>query len=154
MIKMITRLAQFLWLTQTVLWIFSTLRMDGDLAGFVSGNHTVWVVFFGFVLSLSIFQPLVIFIDWVFGLFMEKIYSKKLVKIVRELKPHDKHILSKFVNDERREISLSIEDLRAEWLLANKILVKTGLVENGKKVSYRLAIWARDYITRNPNLIY
>lgn len=154
MVSSITKVAQFLWLTQTVLWIFSKLHMDSDLASFVSVNHTAWVVFFGFVLSLSIFQPLVGFTGWLFLTFIEKIYSKKLVKIVRDLKPHDKHILSKFINDEKREIFLSIDDLRAEWLLANKILVRTGLVENGKKVSYRLAVWARDYIIRNPNLIY
>lgn len=154
MLIFFTRVFQFLWLTQTVLWVFSKLKMDSNLAGFVADNHTPWVVFYALVLSLSIFQSLVVLVDWVFVFILERVYSKKLVKIVRDLKPQDKHILSKFINDEKREIFLSVEDLSPEWLVSNKIIIKTGLVGNGKKFSYKLAVWARDYIIRNPNLIY
>lgn len=153
MLKRVKRLIQFVWLLQSVVWLLAIAGADEYLHAFVAAQHTAWVVGYALIASLSVFDCVLVFVHWSIGLLAEKFYGRRLVRIVRNLKPQDKYVLSRFITERKREIYLPAEDLSAEWLAASKIIVRTDTADERSKYGYRLSIWAWDYLVRNPNLL-
>lgn len=150
---MAKRVVQFLWLLQSVIWLMATVQVDENLMEFVAEHHSLWVLCYGVIASLAVFERVLAFVHWCVGLLAEKFYGRRLVRIIRNLKPQDKYVLSRFITERKREIYLPAEDLSAEWLAASKIIVRTGSADEQSKTGYKLSIWAWDYLVRNPNLL-
>lgn len=150
--KRFKKISQFLCLFQTLLWLCSVFRVDAQLSEFVREYHLAWVLVFVFFLASAIFELVIDFLFWIRDVGAEKIYHRKLLSVLRSLKPTDKFVLSKFINGNTKEVFLVREEPSVEWLSSQKILITTGSVVE-KKEGYRLAIWVRDCLIRNPNLL-
>lgn len=151
--KLAIRIFQFILLTQTIIWVFAKAKIDPKLEAGINQFHTYWVIFYAIFISLAFFDKCIELFSWLTQIISERIYYRKLLKIVKNLKPQDKHILGKFIVDRKREVFLNSLDDSTEWLTSNKLIIKTGSTAD-KKDGYKLAIWARDYLIRNPNLLY
>lgn len=148
-----TRIFQFILLVQTIAWAFAYIGQGSMLGVYVNRSNDYWVISYVVILSLAIFDKYLTFFSWLVQIVSCTIYSKKLLKVIKNLKPQDKLILSKFVIENKRELFLNSLDENTEWLASNKIIIRTGSTAD-KKDGYKLAIWSRDYLTKNPNLLY
>lgn len=151
--KIATRLFQFLLLFQTIIWILAKVGVDQTLKSGVEDFHFYWVLLYAVIISLAIFDKYLALFSWLVQTVSGRINSRKLIKIIQDLKPQEKQILGQFVVDRKREVFLSSLDENTEWLASNKIIIRTGSTA-GKKDGYKLAIWARDYLIKNPNFLY
>lgn len=153
MSKTMARFFQFILLVQTIIWVFVKIGLDVTLQVYLNNFHVYWIVFYAIAMSFAIFDKYIALFSWIVQRISIKIDAGKLSGLIRDLKPQDKYLLGRFVVDRKREIFLDSSDESAEWLISNKIIIKTGSVVD-KKDGYRLAVFVREYLIKNPNILY
>lgn len=147
------KIFQFLLLAQTIIWIFVKIGLDVKLQTYLNDFHFYWVVSYALIMSFAIFDKYIALFAWLVQRISMRVNASKLFGLIRDLKPQDKYLLGRFVVDRKREVFLDSSDESTEWLVSNKIIIKTGSVVD-KKDGYRLAVFVREYLIKNPNVLY
>ncbi|WP_373973941.1 hypothetical protein NT239_09800 [Chitinibacter sp. SCUT-21] len=145
---------QFLLLLTTIIWFFYLINIDKKLSIYISNNYTYWVLFYAILLAGSLYDTCKDISQWAKASISESLQKKKVIRILKILKPSDKLILSKFILEQSNEYFFNPKDTSIDWLTACKLMYPTGTIRQDQKHGYRLSVWAQDYLSRNPNLLY
>lgn len=127
--------------------------IDGKLTLFINEYHTTSVVLIallGSILLLSIFELMG---TQVLIIVREHIETKRFLSRVRHLSPADKHVISLFVDEKKLTRALDPFEPSVAWLESTKIIIRSGETSDGKKLVYRIALFAMDYFLKNPNML-
>ena len=127
--------------------------VDNNLASFINEYHTtavVLVVLLASILLLPVFELIGNQFTINIG---EHIETKRFISRVRHLSPADKYIISLFVDERKLTRVLDPSEPSVAWLESTKIILRSGEATDGKKVAYRITLFAMDYFSKNPNTL-
>ncbi|WP_288842073.1 super-infection exclusion protein B [uncultured Deefgea sp.] len=153
-LNLIKKIFQFLLLLASIIFIIAHFEIDSTLSNWAKKYKTECLLIYSVLITASIFSLISNLCGWIISITTEKFQLQRLEKILRNLKPADKLILNNFITNNERQIFLSPSNPSIDWLLSCKILHDTGEIKSDQKRGYRVAIWARDYLSKNPNLLY
>ncbi|WP_144678758.1 superinfection exclusion B family protein [Bacillus altitudinis] len=98
------------------------------------------------------------FIHWLYSIFKfkidNKVRNKEMINRLKNLNDYEKQILRAFIFDNQRSVQLQINDGTVAELVLLRILFRSTSISNrGMTFSYNLNPVARDYLTKNQNLL-
>lgn len=147
------RISLFSLLLIAAFHVIAKARIDPKITEFVdlySTESLVVATFMIAVLSFSLLESSIVSFK---AIIAASLLSHDLDRRVRQLKPSDKLLLSRFVEEGRMNLQLNPEDPSVAWLESLKILMRSGESSAPGTFSYRIAPNAMDMFTKNPNLL-
>lgn len=152
--NLLASFAQFLLLLLVTLSAAALANLDATLSKIYYDLHTEWALLLVVTLTASLFQTAQSVATSLKAMITETIMQRRIKHILKTLKPGDKMLLAQFMVGDVAEIFVAPSISHADWLASCKIIYATGNVRSDLKRGYRLAVWARDYLAKNPNLLY
>lgn len=83
----------------------------------------------------------------------QKLDISNFARKLKKLTPMEKYVLSRFVIENKTEITLDPTDSAVAWLEAAKIIVASGHTMDNKKTKYKISPFPMKILIENPNLL-
>ena len=147
------RLSLFLLLLICAFHIVAIADVDPKVTSFVTRYSTESVIAATITVAILMFTLLESFFASVRTALASSLLSRDLDRRVRRLKPGDKLILARFVEQNKMTAPLNPEDPAVAWLESLKLIFRSAEPTSSGAVHYRISLEAMDLFTKNPNLL-
>ncbi len=148
-----TRLAGFLLIFLVLIITTANFEIDGLITSFVSFHHSGFVVLIVFSISVLIYSVFNIFSEQIRKKIEDRVEVRNFLGRIRKLSPTDKHVLSLFIEEKKLTCELDPTEPSVAWLESIKMIHRGEGSSNGRKLPFRISLYAMDYLSRNPNLL-
>jgi len=148
-----TKLAGFALIFILIIMVAAMTNTDASIALFVHDYHAAMVILMAILLSALLLPLFGILSNQIKLSISERIETKRFLDRARNFSPADKHVISLFVDEKKLTRVLDPSEPSVAWLESTKIILRGGDAIDGKKVTYRIALFAMNYFSKNPNLL-
>ncbi len=148
-----TRFSAFLLIFVVLMHVAALADLNPAVTSFLDQHRTesfVFAVLLSSVLIYGFFDSLQASLRITL---QDCVEAKRFVQRAKKLSPTDKHVLALFVEERKLIRELDPTEPSVAWLESLKLLYRGEGAGDGKRVPFRISIYAMDYFSKNPNLL-
>lgn len=147
------RIPLFILILIATLHLIAYAELSKDITAFMAKASTASIL----LAALMISTLVLVLAESILSLLKTEIdtrlFARDLDRRIRQLKPADKLVLSKFVEHNRMTLPLNPEDPAVAWLEALKLIIRGEKTDTPRAMNYRITLSAMDAFSKNPNLL-
>lgn len=143
----------FLLILLALLGLIAYLGFDASITLFVQAHKTEEILLGVLLLSVLLYGAFASLVRHMKVFVADRIEARRFLSRIKRLSPSDKHILSMFVDERKLVRELDLAEPSVAWLESIKLIQRGNGSSDGKRVPFRISLYAMDYLSRNPNLL-